>query len=159
MNEPVDVICRPLEYNSEMTYIKSAHSIYKLQYHVVWVCKYRRRILNPGIISYLKKILPELLQNMPGAKIETIGFDGDHLHMVMIIPPKFKISDVMATLKSQSASKLRKTFGFLNKVYWKENIVWSPGYFVSSVGVDEATIKKYVEYQGRQDSEQLRMKL
>lgn len=66
---------------------------------------------------------------------------------------------VMAKLKSQSASNLRRAFAWLAKVYWKENIVWSPGYFVSSVGIDEEVIRKYVQYQGRQDSGQLRMKL
>ena len=65
----------------------------------------------------------------------------------------------MGKLKSQSASQLRKAFPWLAKVYWNENIVWSPGYFVSSVGVDEETIIKYVELQGRQDSGQLQLKL
>ena len=88
-----------------------------------------------------------------------IGFDGDHLHMVMIIPPKYSISGVMGQLKSQSSSQMRKKFQWLSKVYWKENIVWSPGYFVSSVGVDEETIKNYVEHQGQQDSGQLRKEL
>ena len=92
---------------------------------------------------------------MPGVEIEMIGFDGDHLHMVMIIPPKYSISDVMGRLKSQSSSVMRKKFKWLSKVYWKENIMWSPGYFISSVGVDEETIKRYVEYQGRKDSGQL----
>jgi putative transposase len=96
---------------------------------------------------------------MPGVEIETIGFDQDHLHMVMIIPPKYSISSVMGRLKSQSSSRLRKRFAWLQKVYWNENIVWSPGYFVSSVGVDEETIKRYVEHQGSQDSGQLPLKL
>ena len=96
---------------------------------------------------------------MPGVDVGTIGFDGDHLHMVMVIPPKYSIASVMGRLKSQSASALRQVFPWLEKVYWKENIVWSPGYFVSSVGVDEETIKNYVEHQGNQDSGQLRMKL
>jgi len=96
---------------------------------------------------------------MPGVEIETIGFDVDHLHMVMVIPPKYSISSVMGKLKSQSAAHMRKTFGCLKKVYWKENVVWSPGYFVSSVGVDEVTIMRYVEYQGGQDSGQLRLQL
>ena len=96
---------------------------------------------------------------MPGVEIETIGFDLDHLHMVMVIPPKYSIASVMGRLKSQSAAQMRKTFGWLKKVYWKENVVWSPGYFVSSVGVDEETILRYVEYQGGQDSGQLRLQL
>jgi putative transposase len=142
-----------------MEYIKTAHGVYYLKYHVAWVCKYRRRILNPGMCGYIRKLLPKLLRSMPGVKIETIGFDKDHLHMMMSIPPKYSISSVMAKLKSQSASRLRKAFPWLTKVYWNENVVWSPGYFVSSVGVDEETIRQYVEYQGRQDSGQLRMKL
>ncbi len=142
-----------------MEVVKTAHSVYCLQYHVVWVCKYRRRILNPGVCSYLRKLFPKLLRSMPGVEIETIGFDYDHLHMVMGIPPKYSIAEVMGKLKSQAASQMREQFPWLEKVYWKENIVWSPGYFVSSVGVDEATIKNYVEHQGAQDSGQLRMQL
>ena len=142
-----------------MEVIKSAHSVYHLQYHVVWVCKYHRRILNPGVTVYIRKIMPKLLRRMPGVMIETIGFDQDHLHMVMVIPPKYSIASVMGQVKSQSASLVRRKFSWLQKVYWKENIVWSPGYFVSSVGIDEATIKHYVETQGQQDSGQLRMKL
>ena len=79
--------------------------------------------------------------------------------MVMVIPPKYSISSVMGKFKSQSASELRKQFSWLSKVYWKENVVWSPGYFVSSIGIDEVTIKKYVEHQGQQDSGQLRLEL
>ena len=142
-----------------MKYTKTAHSVYHLQYHVVWVCKYRRRILNPGMCSYLKEVLSKLIRSIPGVLIETIGFDGDHVHMVMVIPPKFSIAEVMGQLKSQSASALRTKFDWLQKVYWKENIVWSPGYFVSSVGADEATIKRYVEHQGKQDSGQLLLEL
>jgi putative transposase len=96
---------------------------------------------------------------LPGVRLEVIGFNKDHLHIVMSIPLKFSIASVMGQLKSQSASKLRKAFPWLAKVYWNENIVWSLGYFVSSVGIDEETIKKYVEHQGRQDSGQLQLKL
>ena len=96
---------------------------------------------------------------MSGVRIETIGFDGDHLHMVMVITPKYSIASVMGRLKSQSSAQLRKTFGWLSKVYWNEIVVWSPGYFVSSVGLNEQIIKQYVEYQGRQDSGQLRLQL
>jgi putative transposase len=96
---------------------------------------------------------------MPGVTVETIGFAKDHVHMVMVIPPKYSIASVMGRLKSQSSSQLRKKFSWLSKVYWKENIVWSPGYFVSSVGLDEETVRRYVEHQGNQDSGQLRMKL
>ena len=142
-----------------MEVVRAAYSVYRLQYHVVWVCKYRRRVLNSGVRGYFRRLLPKLLRSMPGVAVKSIGFDEDHLHMVMVIPPKYSISSVMGKLKSQSASGLRTAFPWLKKVYWKENIVWSRGYFVSSVGIDEETIKRYVEYQGNQDSGQLRMKL
>ena len=96
---------------------------------------------------------------MPGVALETVGFDNDHLHMLMVIPPKYSIASDMAQLKSQSASELRRKFKWLEKVYWKENIVWSPGYFVSSVGVDEDVIRRYVEHQGMQDSGQIELDL
>jgi len=96
---------------------------------------------------------------MPGVTVETIGFDGDHLHMLMTIPPSYSISSVMGRLKSQLASRMRRFFPWLAKVYWNENIVWSPGYFVGSVGLDEKTIHNYVELQGQQDSGQLRQEL
>ena len=91
--------------------------------------------------------------------MEKIGFDMDHLHMIMVIPPNYSIANVMGTLKSKSSSLLRKKYSWLSKVYWKENILWSPGYFVSSVGVDEETIRRYVEHQGLQDSSQLKVQL
>ena len=142
-----------------MEVIKTAHSMYCLQYHVVWVCKYRRKILKPGVRSYICKTLPGLLRGLPGVTMGTIGFDGDHLHMLMTIPPKYSISRVMGRLKSQLSSRMRKFFPWLSKVYWNENLVWSPGYFVSSVGLDEKTIRNYVELQGQQDSGQLRQEL
>ncbi len=142
-----------------MEYTLSGHGMYHTQYHVVWVCKYRRRILKPGVCTYTERTIRGLLRSMPGVRLETIGFDEDHLHMVMHIPPKYAVSAVMGQLKSQSASYLRKKFDWLAKVYWKENVVWSPGYFVSTVGADEATIKRYVEYQGRQDEGQQTMRL
>ena len=142
-----------------MEVIKTAHSMYCLQYHVVWVCKYRRKILKPGVCSYIRKTLPGLLRGMPGVSVETIGFDQDHVHMLMTIPPKYSISSTMGRMKSQLSSRMRKFFPWLGKIYWNENIVWSPGYFVSSVGIDEKTIQNYVELQGHQDSGQLRQEL
>ena len=77
--------------------------------------------------------------------------------MIMIIPPKYSVSDVIGQLKAQSASRLRKKFSWLAKVYWKENIVWSPGYFVSTVGIDEESILKYVQFQQSQDLGQAKL--
>ena len=106
--------------------------------------------------SYIEKLLRGLLRNVPGVELKEIGFEQDHLHMVMEIPPKYRISDVMGKLKSQSSSRLRKKFTWLEKVYWNDRIVWSPGYFVSSIGLDEKTVLNYVKQQGEQDSGQIR---
>ena len=133
--------------------------MYQLSYHVVWTCKYRRRVLKPGVIEYLRRIFPKLLKSIPGVEIEQIGFDLDHVHFVMIIPPKYSISEVVGQLKSQSAQLVRRKYQWLEKVYFKENVLWSPGYFVSSVGINEHVIKRYVEFQGQQDSGQLYLEL
>ncbi len=137
----------------------SAHGAYHLQYHIVWVAKYRRRILKPALEETLRKLIPHLLRSHPGCRLETIGFDQDHLHMVLVIPPTYAIAPLMAELKSQSASYLRKKYPWLAKVYWKENIVWSSGYFVSSVGLDEQMIKRYVANQGKQDLGQIELEI
>jgi len=64
----------------------------------------------------------------------------DHIHMVMVIPPKYAVCEVIGKIKCWTASELRKKFGWLKSRYWKENIVWSPGYFVSTVGIEEEKI-------------------
>ena len=68
----------------------------------------------------------------------------DHIHSIMIVPPKYAVSGVIGRIKGKSASRLRERFEWLKKVYWKENIVWSPGYFVSTVGLNEQSIINYV---------------
>ena len=99
---------------------------------------------------------------MAGVELIELGIDEkmkDHIHLVIIIPPKYSANDVVAKLKAESASMMRKKFAFLEKVYWKENIVWSPGFFLSTVGVNEKTIKAYVRFQGKQDSGQNQLRL
>jgi len=141
----------------ELSY--SSHGVYKAEYHIAFVTKYRRRILNPGLQAYLKKIIPKVLRLMPGVELVKLGMETDHLHMVAVIPPKYSASDVIGKLKGKTASLLRTKFPWLKQVYWKENIVWSPGFFLSTVGVDEKEIIKYVAWQGRQDLGQLKLKL
>ena len=79
--------------------------------------------------------------------------------MLVSIPPKYKVSDTVAQLKAKTSGLLRKKFDWLAKVYWAENIVWSPGYFVSTVGINEQQIIKYIKYQQKQDSGQAQLVL
>jgi len=132
----------------------SGHSVYRTEYHIVWIPKYRRRLLNPGVAGYLSKLFPKLLRDLPGCEIIEQNIQRDHIHTVMVIPPRYAVSDVIGRLKAQTASLLRKKFAWMAKVYWRENIVWSPGYFVSTVGIDEDKIIKYVRWQQGQDSGQ-----
>ena len=135
----------------------SAHGVYRTQYHVVWIPKYRRRILNPGVSGYISKLLPKLLRGMPGVEIVEMSIQVDHVHALMVIPPKYAVSAVIGRIKGQTASKLREKFAWLGRVYWKENIVWSPGFFVSTVGINEEEILRYVRWQAHQDSGQAKL--
>ena len=126
---------------------------------IVWIPKYRRRILNPGVKTYLEELLPRVLETIPGCEIVEYNIQVEHIHMVMIIPPKYAVSTVVGRIKGITSSKLRKRFSWLKKVYWKENLVWSPGYFVSTVGIDENKILRYVKWQESQDSGQAKLEL
>ncbi|MDD5544931.1 MAG: IS200/IS605 family transposase [Acidobacteriia bacterium] len=137
----------------------SGHGAYRTEYHIVWIPKYRRRILNPGVANFVKKLFPKILEQMPGCEIVELNVQVEHIHMVMIIPPKYAVSEVIGRMKQWTASQLRKKFPFLGQVYWREAVIWSPGYFVSTVGIDEAKIMKYVKWQQRQDSGQAKLDL
>ena len=137
----------------------SGHAVYRTEYHIVWIPKYRRRILNPGVKWYLEKILPKVLETMPGCEILKCNTQVDHIHMVMVIPPKYAVSEVIGRMKGMTASQLRKKFVWLKKVYWKENLVWSTGYFVTTVGIDEGRVMKYVQWQESQDSGQAKLEM
>ena len=99
------------------------------------------------------------MRTMPGCEIVEQNIQVDHIHMLIVIPPKYAVSDVIGEMKQYTASKLREKFSRLGKVYWKEEVVWSPGYFVSTVGLDEKSITEYVKWQGHQDSGQAKLEL
>lgn len=142
-----------------MKYIKAAHTVYRTQYHIVIVTKYRRKILVDGVEKYLKKKLEEVRKHYPEWRYIEVGIDKDHVHLHMMIPPKYAVSDVVRTLKINTGKKLRKKFDFINKVYWGVEGVWSDGYFVTTVGIDENIIKRYVAMQGREDAGQAELEL
>ena len=142
-----------------MRLYQSGHSVYKTEYHITWITKYRRRILNPGVAEYLCRLFPKLLKQLPGVEIIEKNILQEHIHLVMVIPPKYAVSDVIGMMKQFTAKHLRQKFDFLAKVYWREQIVWSPGFFVSTVGINEKQILRYVKYQQNQDSGQAKLAL
>ena len=137
----------------------SGHSVYRTEYHIVGIPKYRRRILNPGVKVYISKLFPKVLRSMPGCEIIEQNIQVDHIHLLMVIPPKYAVSEVIGQVKQYTASKLREKFAWLDKVYWKERVAWSTGYFVSTVGLDEKQITEYMKWQGHQDSGQAKLEL
>ena len=137
-----------------MRLIKSAHSVYRTQYHIVWVTRFRRKILNKGVVEYLKTKLQEVRKYYPDWEYIEIGIDVDHVHLHMVIPPKYAVSMVVETLKKNTSRHLSQKFCFLKDVYWDNDGVWSKGFFVSTVGINEAIIRKYVQMQEKEDTGQ-----
>ena len=125
----------------------SGHTAYRTEYHIVWVTKYRLPVLNAVRRKYLSCLLPKILVKMPACEIVEYNIKPDHIHMVMVIPPKYAVKEVVGRLKGITSSRLRRKFPKLEKHYWQENVVWSPGYYVSTVGIEEDKILSYVRNQ------------
>jgi putative transposase len=142
-----------------MEYRKQGHCVYYTQYHLVITSKYRRKVFKKGIGQYLKIILNRVTEHYPELSITVINTDKDHAHLMMSVPPKMSVSDAVRIIKANSATALRNKFKFLDKVYWGVPGIWSDGYFVSTVGIDEETIQRYIERQGREDSGQAKLVL
>ena len=137
-----------------MDYKKQGHSVYYTRYHLIIATKYRRKVLGDGFGEYLKKLVIGIGRQMPEIEIMEVNTNMDHMHMLLSIPPKMSISEVVKEVKAKTGLYMRRKFPFLDKVYWGQGGIWSRGYFVSTVGIDEATIKKYIEMQGKEDSGQ-----
>src|SRR3989338_3536386 len=133
---------------------KAAHTVYKTQYHIVWVTRYRKKILVPGVQRYLHVKLEEVRKYYPDWEYAAIGMEVDHVHLHMVIPPKYAVSFAVETLKKNTSRALSEKFAFLAKVYWDREGMWSTGYFGSTVGINEAIIRRYVEMQGQEDAGQ-----
>ena len=133
---------------------RSAHTVYKTQYHIVWVTRFRRKVLVPGVERYLRVKLEEVRKWYPDWEDVAIGIEVDHVHVHMVIPPRYAVSWVVETVKKNTSRALSEKFAFLKQVYWDEDGIWTKGYFVSTVGANEAIIRRYVEMQGQEDAGQ-----
>ena len=127
--------------------------MYRTQYHIVWVARYRRKILVKGIKDYLKVVFGETNKYYPDWEYKGIGIAPDHVHLYMVIPPKYSVAYVVETIKKNTSRRMREKFSFLQRMY-REGGIWSTGYFVSTVGITEEVISKYVAQQGQEDSGQ-----
>ena len=137
-----------------MEYVHLAHCVYHCEYHLVIVTKNRKEIFNEGIFAYLEKKLAEVTEHYPLVKIGTVNHDKDHIHLLVSIPPTMSVGKVVGIIKQNTSRELKQKFPFLKEVYWGTEAVWSEGYFVSTVGIDEAMIHAYIEAQGKKDAGQ-----
>ena len=103
--------------------------------------------------------MEEVRRYYPDWEYIRIGIDNDHVHVQMVIPPKYSVSKVVETIKKNTSRALRQKFGFLRKVYWDNKGIWGVGFFVSTVGIDEGIIRRYVEMQGKEDTGQAELEL
>ncbi len=130
------------------------HSTYKLQYHIVWGTKARRKWLKNYVKAVLKESLYESCKKYPTLFIHTINTDQDHVHIQVEIPPNIAISEAVQQFKGASSLLIRKKFKFIREMYLEKDGIWSVGYFVSSVGLNEETVKKYIEWQSKKEKPQ-----
>ena len=137
---------------------RTKHAVYDLKYHLVWVPKYRVRILKGDVAEYLKEVFQEIAQEYE-FWIDTMEVMEDHVHIFVEAPPRYSPSELVQIMKSISAREIFKKFRKVKRQMWSGEI-WNDGYFVRSVGDKVTTdmIRKYIKYQRHEDkSFQLRM--
>ena len=135
---------------------QSAHGAYYHQYHIVWIPKYRKRVLKGDLKQFLEQRLGDVETYHPEVEIQKYSIQVDHVHLIIVIPPKYSVSAIVGKIKANTSRAIRKEFEWIKKIYWR-NEFWSPGFFSSTVGINEAIIKRYVEFQEKIDKEQLKL--
>jgi len=124
-------------------YRRQSHATYDCRYHLVWITKYRFKIINKDIEIALKWIIKEICD---WKEIEILegAIGEEHVHLYLSIPPKHSLSDTIKWIKGKSAERLFKKFPDLKKKYWG-NHLWAIGYFVSTIGITDDIIRKYIK--------------
>ena len=128
-----------------MQYRHKAHCVYGLQYHVVLVTKYRRKIIDPEIADYIKKEIIRLVKKMEGS-VSEIETDRDYIHILAELSPKKPLTEQVRVIKTVTARFVRKNFA---DTLWGDSF-WSDSYFIASAGgVTIDILKEYIEKQGK----------
>ena len=129
---------------------KLSHVIYYHNYHIVWTPKYRFRVLQGAVKDTVANKIRTICE-WKKLEILEMNVQIDHVHIILSVPPKLSISQVMGYLKGKTAIQVFKNFpGLKKKPYWG-NHFWSRGYCSSTIGLDEEKIRKYVKYQEKQE--------
>ena len=134
-------------------YRTSAHAVFDIKYHFVWITKYRYKILRGRVAERARDLLRQICQAR-GVVIIRGAVSPDHIHMLVSAPPEFAPAKLVQYLKGRSWRRMQEEFAELRKRYWGQHL-WARGYFCASVGaVDEDTIKKYIESQKWDEEDQ-----
>ena len=133
-------------------YRKQSHVVYKCDYHIVWVPKYRFRILT-GEVGLLMERDIRMYSEWLGCEIAELNVQADHIHVVVSIPPKVSVSIYLGTVKGKTAIKIFKSYPMLKKKPYWGNHFWAKGYCVDTVGLDADMIRKYVRYQKEKEKQ------
>lgn len=131
------------------SYESLSHSKWDCKYHLVFVPKCRKRILYGKIRSYLGPVFHELAKQR-GSTIIKGNMVQDHVHMLISIPPKYSVAEVVGYIKGKSAIAVARQFGNKKKNFNGEQF-WARGYAVSTVGFEEAQIQSYIKHQQQRD--------
>lgn len=129
-----------------MSYRKTAHSVYSLKVHVVWITKYRKPVLRGEIAKRLRELVRQTCATLD-VVIESGHVAADHVHLLVSVPPDLAVSELLQRLKGRSSRLLLVEFGELNRQFWGKHL-WARGYFAASSGnVTDEIIKQYIESQ------------
>ena len=132
---------------------KLSHVLWCSQYHIVWVPKYRYRVLRGPVGEEVHNCI-HVFAGRLGCVIIELNVQQDHVHLLVKIPPKVSISEFMGSVKGQTAIRVFKKFPYLReRPYWG-NHFWANGYCVDTVGLDTEMIRKYIVYQERNERTQ-----
>ena len=147
-------------YNRIMKFSRQTHAVFYTRYHLVFGTRYRRKVLKSGMGAFMSVIMSTIHRRHPEIEIYEVNADQDHIHLLVSIAPKMSVSEAVRILKCNTARMMCRKFPFLKKTYWNnQEGIWSVGYFVSTVGVNEKMIQKYIELQGQEDSGQAQLEL
>ena len=131
-------------------FIKIAHVLWHCQYHLIWVPKYRYKIMEEEMKFELNRSIRQFCEQKH-CIVQELNIQSDHVHMIVLVPPKVSISDLMGALKGRSAIRMFRHYPNLKTKPYCGNHFWAEGYCVDTVGVNEEMIRKYVRYQENQE--------
>ena len=134
-----------------------SHTKWECKYHVVFIPKYRRKVLYGELRAHLGEVFRRLAQQRE-SRIEEGHLMPDHVHVLISIPPKYAVSQVIGYMKGKSAIHLARVYGERKRNFVGQSF-WARGYFVSTVGRDEAVIREYIRHQEEEDKRLDQLKL